>query len=138
MLQEFLNIMNDKKEYLVETDILVEHLTNADGNKSSYLEELMQDGICFTTVLNASELNFAVKNEDELEVVNKVLASIKVIGLSSRYSLMVSKFNEKVSNYRDALVCAIADINKLPIVSLNDARYIKSGLKVINPKELRG
>lgn len=45
-------------EFLVETDILLEHLTK---NKSSesHLEKAMTRGICFTTVLDGSELFFA-------------------------------------------------------------------------------
>jgi len=42
-------------KYLLDTDVLVDYLTSTD-NKNQDLINFMQTGICFTTVLNASEL----------------------------------------------------------------------------------
>lgn len=54
--------MSDKKEFLVETDLIIEHLTFSNSSLRSGLETAMEIGICFTTVINASELFFIAKN----------------------------------------------------------------------------
>lgn len=127
--------METKIEFLVETDILLEHLTN---NKStqSFLEKAMTRGICFTTVINASELFFAASNETERKGVEDLLTSLKILGINSRYSLKISKFFNKVATTRDAIMCTVAEINKLPILTLENDRYRNSGLEIINPLKL--
>ncbi len=49
--------MNQKiiPKFLIETDVLADHLIT-DSKTESYLIKLMKSGICFTSVLNASEL----------------------------------------------------------------------------------
>jgi hypothetical protein len=105
-----------------------------DGN--STLIGLMQKGICYTTVLNASELLFAANSKVENEFATKVLNSLKVLGLNSRYALSISDFIGKVSSLRDALFLVVADINKLPIVTFDIDKFSKSKLKIIHPQEL--
>ena len=120
-------------KYLLETDLLVDHLTS---NKNGYLLKLMQTGICFTTVLNASELLSACKNENEMSAVRSVLDSLKVLGLHSRYALSVPEFSDKTKDLRDALISVVSSINKLPIVTLNIKKYKKTNLKIIHPQEV--
>jgi len=114
----------------------MEHLTFNSPNKDSYLELLMQNGICFSTVLNASELLFAADSHVEQELVINLLSSLKIIGLHSRYSLLVPKYKSKVKNISEALICVVADYNKLPIVTLKKNKYIRSGLRIYHPTEL--
>lgn len=123
-------------EYLVDTDVLIEHLTFNSGNKDSYLELLMQNGICFSAVLNASELLFNADSHLEQEIIIELLSSLKILGLHSRYSLLVPKYQSKVKNINEALMCVVADYNKLPIVTLKKNKYIRSGLRVYHPVEL--
>jgi len=120
-------------KYLLETDVLVDYLIS---NGNNYFINLMQTGICFTTVLNASELLVVCNNEDEKFAVRSVLDSLKVLGLHSRYSLSVPEFSEKTRNVRDALFAVVALINKLPIVTMNIERYKKTNLKIIHPQEV--
>jgi len=121
-------------KFLLETDVLVDHLTS---DKNSYLLKLMQTGICFTTVLNASEMLAACKDETEKSAVRSVLDSLKVLGLHSKYALSVPEFSDKTSNIRDSLFAVVSLINKLPIVTMNGDRYKKTDLKIIHPKEVR-
>jgi len=121
-------------KYLLETDVLADYLTN---NEKNYLMNLMQSGICFTTVLNASELLAACKIESEKSAVRSVLDSLKVLGLHSRYALSVPDFKDKTENVRDALFAVVSLINKLPIVTLNNDRYKRTNLKIIHPQEVR-
>jgi len=120
-------------KYLLETDILVDYLISNDKN---YLINLMQTGICFTTVLNAAELLAACQNDNEKYLVRSVLDSLKVLGLHSRYALSVPEFSEKTENVRDALFAVVSLINKLPIVTINTERYKKTNMKIIHPQEV--
>jgi len=120
-------------KFLLETDVLVDYLTS---DKNNYLLNLMQKGICFTTVLNASELLAACKVETEIAEVRSVLDSLKVLGLHSRYALSVPEFSDKTKNNRDALFAVVSLINKLPIVTMNSDRYKKTKLKIIHPQEV--
>ena len=129
--------MQNKKKYLLETDILSDHLVNG-KNESSILIKLMQKGICYTTVLNASELLFFTNSDKEIEYVKKILNAVKVLGLHSRYSLSVSNYKRNVKSLRDALFSVVADINKLPIVTFDNNRYINTSLKIIHPQSIRG
>lgn len=120
-------------KYLLETDILVDYLT---ANDKYYLMDLMQTGICFTTVLNAAELLYACQNDNEKYSARSVLDSLNVLGLHSRYALSVPEFSDKTENVRDALFAVVSLINKLPIVTLNTERYKKTNLKIIHPQEV--
>ncbi len=127
--------MQNKGKFLLDTDILSDHLVNG-KNESSILIDLMQKGICYTTVLNASELLFFTNSDKESEYVKKILNAVKVLGLHSRYSLSIAKYSRKVESLRDALFSVVADINKLPIVTFNNIRYINTSLKIIHPQDL--
>jgi predicted nucleic acid-binding protein len=120
-------------KYLLDTDIMVDYLTS---NENNYLMSLMQNGICFTTVLNASEMLAACKDENEQSAIRSVLDSMKVLGLHQRYALSVPEFSDKTESVRDALFCVVSLINKLPIVTLNRERYKKTNLKIIHPQEV--
>jgi hypothetical protein len=120
-------------KYLLETDVLVDYLTS---NANNYLMNLMRTGICFTTVLNASELLSVCKNDNEKSLVRSVLDSLKILGLHSRYALSVPDYADKTENVRDALFAVVSFINKLPIVTMNRERYKKTNLKIIHPQEV--
>lgn len=120
-------------KYLIDTDIMVDHLISSENN---YLMNLMQTGICFTTVLNASELLAVCKNDNEQSLVRNILDSLKVLGIHSRYALSIPEFSDKTNNVRDALFSVVASINKLQIVTLGEERYKKTKLKIIHPKEV--
>ena len=64
-----------------------------------FLLNLMQKGICFTSVLNASELFMVGKDDFEKEKVRDLLNAINVLGLHARYSLAIPncKDNFKIS-----------------------------------------
>ena len=130
--------MPAKIEFLIENDILIDHLTQKDLSATSTLEIAMTSGICFTTVVNASELYFHSSTQKEKESVDTVLYALKVLGIHQRYSLNISKFFNKVATTRDAIICSVALNNKLPILTDETERYKRSGIKIITSKELRG
>ncbi len=130
--------MKNKVEFLIETDIILSHLKQEDESNLSDLEIAMMKGDCFTSAITAAEIYFENYNEDEMEAVNAVLYSLKVLGIHPRYSLNISEFFNKVASPRDAIVCSLAKFNKLPILTMEEERFNKTGLKIISPIELRG
>jgi predicted nucleic acid-binding protein len=129
--------MPDKPRVLVDTDILVDHLI-CDKDSESLLEKLMMTYICFTTVINASELYFAVRNEKEKTAVDKLLRSLKVLGMNARYSMLIPDFKETTESLRDALICALSKNNKLALVTNKKEKYKFADIKLIDPNSLRG
>lgn len=115
-------------KYLLETDILIDYLTfNKSGNQP-FLLNLMRKGICFTSVLNASELFMLAMADVDKEKVRDLLNAINVLGLHSRYSLAIPACMNNFNNIRDALFYVLAEQNRLIIVSLNPHKY--DGLRV--------
>lgn len=125
-------------EYLIETDILIDHLTTNSKTGKTDLELAMRNGICFTTVINSSELYYSVNNEFEKSAVDDLMRSIKVLGLHARYSLKVCEFTGKVSSLRDAIISTVSKINKLPVLTNKLENYKFAGIEIIDPKTLRG
>jgi hypothetical protein len=97
----------------------------------------MTKGVCFTSAINASELYYSASTSAERDSVDKVLYALKVLGINSRYSLEVARFSDQVDSVRDALFCAVAFKNKLPILTENICRYSQTGLEIITSQELR-
>ncbi len=126
-----------KSKYLIDTDILVSHLT-LESNKPSDLINLMQKGICFTTVINAVEILSAADGESQLEVVRNLLNAFKVLGINSRYALKVPEFKNHVKNNRDILFLIVAKSNNLPIITYEKSKYNIPGIEVFNPSEIGG
>lgn len=130
-----INVSSRKIKFLIDTDILADHLVNC-KNGCSVLVNFMQKGICFTTVLNAAELLLSARSKSEKEYVNKVLYALKILGLNSRYALMTPEYSLKLNSLRDILFCVVADINKLPIVTFDIKKYSGTKLKIIHPKKI--
>ena len=129
-------MLKKQNEYLIDTDVIEEHLLHKKKEDETYLEKLLQRGICFSTVLNASELLYKAATEIEQQMVLDILSGLKILGLNSRYSLLVPKYSAHTKNYSEALFCVVADYNKLPIVTLNKYRYRKIELTIYHPDEI--
>ncbi|BDQ04402.1 PIN domain-containing protein [Ignavibacterium sp.] len=123
------------KHYLVDTDILYDHLTHNEKNKRSFLTTLMTKGECFTTVLNASELFFSARTEEEKLAIKKLLYALKVLGLNSRYSLEIPKYADKFNNFRECLFYIAAEKNNLTIATNTPSKYNFGKVKVITQKK---
>lgn len=120
-------------KYLLETDVLLEYLVLYEFDKESYLIKLMQKGICFTSVLNASELFMFANSDYEKEKVRDLLNALKVLGLHSQYSLSIPNCMNNFKNIRDALFYILAEQNRLSIVSLNPEKYSGLSVKSVYP-----
>jgi len=123
-------------KYLLETDVLLKYLVLYEFDKESYLIKLMQKGICFTSVLNASELFMFANSDFEKEKVRDLLNALKVLGLHSRYSLSIPNCMNNFKNIRDALFYILAEQNRLSIVSLNPEKYSGLSVKSVHPDSI--
>lgn len=122
-------------KYLIDTDVLADHLIKEQSTES-YFIKLMRSGICFTSVLNASELYHLADSQFELERVNDVLFSIKVLGIHARYSMLVPKYKNRFNSIRDLLFYILAESNKLTIVSFNAEKFDNLAIKSYHPEYL--
>ncbi|WP_337865458.1 hypothetical protein [Ignavibacterium sp.] len=120
------------KSYLVDTDVLYEHLTHSDKKNLSFLTSLMTKGECFTTVMNASELYFSATTDEHKIAIKKLLYALKVLGLNSRYTLDIPQYSDKFSNYRKCLFYIVAEKNNLIIASNSPEKYKIGKVMVIS------
>jgi hypothetical protein len=125
---------NNIPKFLLDTDVLIEHLTFNSSSREPFLLTLMQKGICFTSVLNASELFMLAKTDIEKKKVRDLLNAINVLGLHSRYSLAIPACINNFNNIRDALFYVLAEQNRLIIISLNPDKYTGLRVNSIHPK----
>jgi predicted nucleic acid-binding protein len=128
----------NKVEFLIENDIMIDHLSQKDTSIYSDLEIAMSIGICFTSAINVAELYFNTRTLEEKNAVNSVMFALKILGIHPRYSLTITEFFNKVTSVRDALICSVAKFNKLPILTNEVERFQYSGIKIISSNELRG
>ena len=128
----------NKVEFLIENDIMIDHLSQKDTSIYSDLEIAMSIGICFTSAINVAELYFNTRTLEEKNAVNSVMFALKILGIHPRYSLTIAEFFNKVTSVRDALICSVAKFNKLPILTNEVERFQDSGIKIISSNELRG
>lgn len=97
---------------------------------------LAAQGLCFTTVLNATELFLCASNDGEKEAVFRLLSAIHVLGIHQRYALQTSELRKISQNVRDLLFLSVAANNKLPVISFEPEKY--GGFAVPLPTELKG
>lgn len=124
-------------EILIDTDVLLQHLQCRENEESDLLF-LMQNMVCFTTAINAAEIYFYCKNDNEKEAADKLLNSLKILGIHSRYALKIYGKENKNNSVRSALTGVVADYNKLPVITYDVERYGKLNRGVFTPEQLRG
>lgn len=123
--------MKKEKQFLIETDLIIDYL-NFDGEKlRSDLISIFSEGKCFTTVLNAAELYFFTRNKIQNQAVTKFLYSINVLGLHPRYSLKVNEYSSFFNNTRDCLFYLVALFNNLAIVTKRKNIYPLGEVEII-------
>ncbi len=127
------------KQILVDTDILIDHLTTKE--KESYLMKLMLRYDCFTTVINATEVYEFAGITNKIYA-DQMLYGLKVLGIHSRYADKIaeiienSKKNIKIWNLRDAIVVMMAIQNRLVLATFNEEKYLNyNNVKILKIKK---
>ncbi|MEO6694822.1 MAG: hypothetical protein ABIY50_08760 [Ignavibacteria bacterium] len=101
-------------------------------NKSgeSFLEKCLSLFECYTSVVNASEIFSRCSSKEEIEVAKKYFLGVSVLGIPFRYSvtageiLKETEIKSNSSNLRDSLIMTMCVETKLPMITLNENRYI--------------
>lgn len=119
-----------KAEFLIETDIIVDYLSG--GNSAEFLQQLMTEGTCFTSVLNVAELYLLCKTDEEKNAVRDGLNALHILGIPARYGLYTGKFVSLFTDIRDHLFCVLAWKANLTIVTNDINKYRNTGLKIYN------
>jgi len=125
-----------KSEFLIDTDVLIDHLEKKRETGFSSLVELMFRGLCFTTVINAAEIMLNADNTEDEFNAKSLLSALKVLGIHSRYSLSVNKLKMKNPKLRDSLFLVSAEVNKLNVVTLHPDKYNSDKIKIIHPVQI--
>ncbi len=117
---------------MVDTDIILDHLTSTPAfvsrGKPSLLRRAMAQVLCYTTVFNAAELFSICRTSSERNVVEDVLASMKVLGLNGRSAknigLHVSRSRTRRTVDTASLVAGVCLESRLPLLTGSGSRYI--------------
>jgi predicted nucleic acid-binding protein len=126
---------------LIETDLIVEFLTAAEGSQS-LLRQLLAVTPCFSTFIQASEIYSACRGEEDRRAVERALFGLKILGASSRYSKTIGECLSSLGTMRGlrtAIVAAMALESSLPVVTdvHYDAHSAVPGLRLLPAAELR-
>lgn len=128
---------DEKRSFLLETDIITDHLIGQKTGSESVLEHLMQKGLCFTTALNAAEIYGSKSAVINLSIINDIFAAIKIMGINSRYVLKLPDFYGRVNDWRDAMFASVAWHNKLTIVTFDKQKYFELNIDTLDVSELK-
>lgn len=126
-----------KKSFLLETDIITNHLTAENSAGLTIMEQCMLSGYCFTTVINAAEIYSTKTAVMHLNIISDIFAAIKILGINSRYVLKLPDFYGKVFDWRDAIFASVAWHNKLTIVTLDTNKYSGLNMDTLDVSELK-
>ncbi len=114
---------------VVDTDLILDHLVHREG--ASLLRRVMNVVFCYTTVFNAIEAFSAARSDKEIQAVDDAMSAMKVLGLNAKSAKVIGRmFSDRRSKKHGDLSALIAGVcmeSKLPILTLNPARF--SGIK---------
>jgi len=135
-------VLKRRFELFLDTDVLRHNLFLND--KSGIVNKCKEMFECFTSVINAAELLEDCNTKTEIEMAKKSFSDINILGIPFRYSLGISETVKKIKanklriNFRDAVVMSLCIQARLPVLALNEKKYLKYsdivGLQLINKK----
>jgi predicted nucleic acid-binding protein len=119
------------KQVLLDTDVLLSY------PKNLKLLEVLQNSICFTTFINASELLSKTTKKE-------LLYPVSTLGFHYRYSIklgeIIKKTKAKKLELRDMIMAVMMIETKLPVLTLDIKRYdylsAKFNLNILHFKSL--
>ena len=124
-----------RPEVFLDTDILVAYLAEPD----SLLRQLMTEAVCFTSVLNGSELIGITRSDDERYHAESVLWGLKVLGFHHKYALSFGETHRHAHgtvSMRDSMVAGMCIVSDLPLVTTDPGRYKGyKGLSILPAQE---
>ncbi len=119
-----------KNEVFIDTDILTDYLTHRTEGPS-LLRHLVSFSVCYTSVLNATELLAAASNDDERKTITDCLCGVHVLGFHQRYAMTFGQIfsnqreNKNVVSLRSSMIAGMCITSKLPLVTFATEMYAK-------------
>jgi len=102
----------------------------------------MKEYFCYTTVFNAIGLFSLCRRKNELETVERVLSSLKLLGMNGRSAknlgpLLATAQKNRMRDF-DALIAGVSIESRLSLLTRNPKRYkgLRS-LSMVNSRNLR-
>lgn len=119
-----------RPEVFVDTDVMIAYLEH-NSTVHSLLRKLMSYSICFTSVLNASELIALTRTNAERQHAESVLWGLKVLGFHHKYSLNFGDVHRQAAaaaapgeiSLRNSMVAGICSLSDLPLITYNPTVY---------------
>jgi len=126
------------KKLVVDTDMLIGHITWTGGGEGSELRRLMGKYFCYTTVFNAIEAFSLCRTEQEREAVQRSMQAMKILGLNAKSGKNLGELFSSAEGKRDLhlLAAGVCTESRLPMVTSRPAAYNGiAGLQLLSPGE---
>ena len=129
---------------VVDTDLMLDHLTGRYGTKKqgrSTLRQLMAECFCYTTVFNAIEVFSLCESRDEIQSVEDVMQAMKILGLNGKSGKNVGRVFRDANRQKNGglapLIAGLCIESRLPLVTNKPHRYRGiRGLRLMSPSAL--
>lgn len=87
--------MKSKFELFLDTDVFMQHLYNKGDDNSLFLK-CLKLFVCYTSVINASEIFSECSNMKMKENARRTFHEVGVLGIPFRYSLSIGEVLKKI------------------------------------------
>ncbi len=131
------------RKVVVDTDVILEHLTLSGRGTKSVLRRAMSKYFCYTTVFNVIELFGICENWREIRAVEDVLGAVKILGLNGRsgktLGLVVRRARRMKLRDFDALIGGLCVESRLPLLTGRPENYRSIRLlRLVRASEISG
>lgn len=83
--------MKSKYEIFLDTDVLLNESEDGTLQENGLLSKCLKLFVCYTSVINASEIFSGCTNKAELDNVKNSFTGINILGIPFRYSLKIGE-----------------------------------------------
>ena len=113
------------KKVVIDTDLLVEHLTGKEQVGPSRLRRVMQQAFCYTTVFNAIEAFSLCRTDVERRMLEDSMSALKILGLNAKSGKAIGTLARRGKSAIDVplLVAGLCRESRLPLVTGRPDKY---------------
>lgn len=113
--------------WLIDTDILIDYFKNVPG-AVSFLEKIIENSVCYISVITVAELYAGVREGKERELIEKFLEIFKLIFVDDTIAKKGGLYRREYgkshgTGLADALIAASAEENNCKLVTLNQKHF---------------
>lgn len=115
------------KRYLLDSDILIEHLRGRQQAKT-FIARLKQEGELLVSAMTVAELFAGARDQREEEAINTLLRQTSVITIDDRVAKRGGAFCAQYrhthgTSLSDALIAASTEVSKATLVTFNRRHF---------------